>query len=47
MPDETADVGVQGVEAVGLAVAMQTHAFGHADGGADEDGVGAGDFLSA
>lgn len=47
VPDESADVGFQGVETKGFAVPVEAHAFGHADGGADEDGVSPGDFFSA
>lgn len=47
MPDESADVGFQGVETEGFAVSVEAHAFGHANGGSDKDGVSPGDFFSA
>lgn len=47
VPDESADVRFQGVEAEGFAVSVEAHTFGHADGGADEDRVSARHFFSA
>ena len=47
VPDEAADVCFDGVHAIFGAVAVESHAFGDADGCADEGGVGAGYFAAA
>ena len=46
MPNQAADVCIQGIQTEAFAVAMETHTFSHADGGADENGVSTGKFIS-
>lgn len=47
VPDQAADVGLEGVEIIVAAISMQAHAFCHPYCCADEDRMGSGNLFSA